>query len=215
METVQRSTRCACPARQRKWRRCRGASCVPFRGQDSPRGGLADAREVEPRAAVRASLRCAWLTGSAHTGLDVAVFAGRLAGGQSQGAFPSCRCSATACSVTVARSRSIFCRASAVDARASWRSGAQCWLGISAGRPHELGALQPVQSRRTDWPPVVVAARRRRFSSGGLTPRLRHPGASGVQSLRADPASPVASPHRNGSSGGGCLDRTDTVGGWD
>ena len=35
------------------------------------------------------------------------------AGGQSQRAFPSCRCSATACSVTVARNRAISSRASA------------------------------------------------------------------------------------------------------
>src|SRR5918993_3042221 len=49
-----------------------------------------------------------------QAGLDVFGDAWRdRAGGQSQRAFPSCRCSATACSVTVARSRSISAVAAA------------------------------------------------------------------------------------------------------
>ena len=52
-----------------------------------------------------------------QAGLDTLFHAWRdQAGAQSQRAFPSCRCIATACSVTVARSRSISSLAAAIAA---------------------------------------------------------------------------------------------------
>jgi len=76
-----------------------------------------------------------------QAGLDGSVHPGRdPASGQSQLDFPWCGCSAAACSVTVARSRSISCRAAASSACSADMPGRP---GTDADRASSAPASRP------------------------------------------------------------------------
>ena len=94
---------------------------------------------------------------------------GDRAGGQSQRAFPSCRCNATACSVTVARSRSISARAS---------SNAAC-------------------SRDTPGRPGTAAANAPKGALPGHPARGNHRGPIHSVPLGGLPLSPLPGQHRH------------------
>ena len=126
------------------------------RGETS--GNSPARRTAQPRSAARPGQ-------AGQAGLHPGGHARRdRAGRQSQRAFPSCRCSATACPVTVARSRSLSCLASAREpARQS------CPAGHRRRQRARLRVAADMHHRQAVHLPLLGG-----FPLGGLAGEHRH-----------------------------------------